>query len=186
MQFPKIKHKAELKFRQRSILFYKIIMIIGCCPVPIIIFINHWNSKLGTTKIVPIMGADTILLAYYISLLLVVSIWTISPFSFLRIQRLRYSLRKFIEINKFFTINPDTKEINSSMKILYYWESENLYLEVHTKGANFTNHMNDLTLHFQTLLNMKVLAVQDDFASHTTYILVKETSIPIDASEYFK
>lgn len=176
------KHTAKLRTKQPDLTWYFIKFLIGLLPVVCYLFIKQALTFLKETGINLSLPEHLFLTTCAILLINTFYIWFTSPLSFSKIQRMKNLLKKIIEVNKFYYENNELGKIILSMKIKFYWIDNKLYLEIYPNGGQFTHKMNELTSILQTALNMTVIAVQDDFADHTTYILTKEISLPINAT----
>ncbi|MDC2867809.1 hypothetical protein [Bacillus sp. BP-3] len=182
MKIPRYHHKVKFKNKQPDLISYFIKILLGSLPlICYLIIVNTLNNlnEVGISLSLPTYF-------FFIACLILAGTtfytWFKSPLSFSKNQRMSNKLKKIIEVNKFYSENSETHKIILSMIIHFYWIEEKLYLEVYPNGGHYTHKMNDLTLIFQTALNMTVITVQDDYADHTTYILTKETSNFINAT----
>ncbi|WP_336046935.1 hypothetical protein [Solibacillus ferritrahens] len=182
----KLKHTAKLKTKQPDLKAFFIKFFVGALPLLCFYLIKNAlsiNHQFGIN--IPLQ--DYLKLIVYL-LFLINTLFTlyVSPFSFSRVQRMKYTLRKIIEVNNFYYESKELNKIILSMKIKFYWIDNQLYLEVYPNGGKFTHKMNELTPTFQTALNLTVVSVQSDFADHTTYILCSDKDNYIDSTETWK
>ncbi|WP_283749660.1 hypothetical protein [Bacillus mycoides] len=174
------QYKTKLRFKQPPWYRYFAFPLIGFSLGLLCWIINHNLKELGVDYALPHS-----LYMYSILLTLIFSIcsWYFSPISFSKVQRMRKTLKRVIEENKFYYQNSETNKIHSSMVIKFQWNQERLILKVYPEGAKYSSKMNELTTIFQTALNMTVISVQEDFANHSTYILTSETDNFIDSTD---
>lgn len=176
------KHTVKLRKKQYDTLGYLLLILRGAIPLISYLLISKVLNDFPLPGINFQIPIELLLVSIVILLTNTFFVWYLSPISFSKVQRIKNTLKKIIEINKFYYENKELNKILNSMVFKFYWADSNLYIEVYPNGAAFTNKMNELTSIFQTSLNMTVIAAQDDFANHTTYILTKESSLPINAT----
>ncbi|SEN61919.1 hypothetical protein SAMN04487786_4106 [Paenisporosarcina quisquiliarum] len=176
------KHKVKLRTKQPDLIAYLIKLLLGTLPFVCYFLIDKALTILKEVGISLSLPDYFFLIACVILMINTLSVWYMSPLSLSETQRMKNLLRKIIEVNKFYYENNELNKIILSMVIKFYWLDNKLYLEIYTNGGQFTHKMNELTSILQTALNMTVLAVQDDYADHTTYILTNETSNIINAT----
>ncbi|WP_369381525.1 hypothetical protein [Lysinibacillus fusiformis] len=171
------KYKVKLRYKQPPIYIYFLIPMIGlvfllfCFTLEKAVLMLNGNFSFPTH--IYIVGTlITIILTLF-------SIYK-SPISFSKIQRLKFKMKKIIEENKFYYENE--KRIVSSMLIKFYWLENDLFLEVYPQGGKYSLKMDDLTLMFQTSLNLTVISVQNDYPNHTKYILSDSLNNFIDST----
>ncbi|MGR6899381.1 hypothetical protein [Rummeliibacillus sp. BSL5] len=176
-------HKAKLKTKQQGWFIPIKYSILAVIPLIINFTFTTMSKTLKEINIIFEIPNLSKSIVFLWLILFLITAWYLSPISFSKIQRMRYKLKQIIEVNQFYYENKDLNKITLSMLIKFYWLEDNLYLEVYPNGGKYTHKMNELTEIFQTSLNMTVIAVQDDFANHTTYILSKETDNYIDSTD---
>jgi len=176
------KHKVKLRTKQPDLISYLIKVLLGTLPLVSYFLIERALLILKEISIILTLPDHFFLIACAILLINTFYTWFASPISFSKTQRMKNSLKTIIEVNNFYYENTELSKIILSMVIKFYQLDNKLYLEVYPNGGQFTHKMNELTSTFQTALNMTVIAVQDDYADHTTYILTNKSSLPINAS----
>lgn len=112
--------------------------------------------------------------------------WYFSTYSFSKVKRTKYILKKIILENGFYFAFKNEIFVRSSLIVLFYWEKQDLFLEVYPNGGSYSNKIDDLTKNFETAFNMTVLSVQNDSSNHTTYHLTKASSLVIDTTDYWR
>lgn len=172
------KYKVKLRYKHPPIYLYFLFPLIGVLTTLFLFLLENLILIIDDNISFPIS-----LYLYGILITIIFVIFSIykSPASFSRSQRIKLKLRKVIEENNFFYEN-HKRRIVSSMTIVFYWIEDNLVLEVYPHGAKYSLKMNDLTLIFQTALNMTVISIQNDYANHTNYILSNVSNNVIDVS----
>lgn len=175
-----LKYKTKLRFKQPPWYWYLVFPWTGLGLCVLCWAIDYSFNLLNINYALPKLFY---LLAILTTILLALFAWFISPLSFSKVQRMRRKLKRIIEENKFYYQNSESQEIRSSMIIKFKWIEEKFFLEVYPNGGKYTSKMNELTTIFQTALNMNVIAVQEDFADHTTYILSNESDNHIDSTD---
>lgn len=182
MKKPRYHHKAKLKTKQPDLISYLSKLLLGAVPLICYFMILKSFIILNDIGISFTLPKYFLFSAYLIFISSCFYILHTSPLSFSVNQRMINKLKKIIEVNNFYYENKETHKITLSMVIKFYWMDNKLHLEIYPSGGQFTNKMNELTSTFQTALNMTVIAVQDDHADHTTYILTKKSSSPINVT----
>lgn len=180
------KHKVKLETKQPDLIAYFQKILLGSIPIFIFYFLDMTFRSLAVLNITSIVIPEVFLnLAWLFFFLNIIGVWFISPISFSKVQRTKHLFKEIIENNNLYYESDLYEKITSSLEIVFYWESNNFYIEVYPQGDNTTSKMNDLAANFQTKFNMFVLSVQDDYPNHTTYILTKESSVAIDSSDFW-
>lgn len=174
------KYKAKLRFKQPIWYQYLAIPLLGLVLIGICFALDYTldNSflKINVPQSIFIYLAIGTFIATFIT-------WYISPLSFSKVQRTKRILKKIIEENKFYYANSETNKIHSSMLIKFYWDKNDLILNIYPLGGKYAAKMNELTVIFQTAFNMTVVTVQDDYADHTTYVLSNTVNNYIDSTD---
>lgn len=183
MKYYHYKHKVKLRTKQPDLISYLIKVLLGTLPLVCYFLIERALIILKEIGIVLTLPDHFFLIACVILLINTFLTWFTSPLSFSKTQRMKNSLKKIIEANKFYYENNELSKIILSMEIKFYQLDNKFYLEIYPNGGQFTHKMNELTSTFQTALNMTVIAVQDDYADHTTYILTNKSSLPINVTD---
>lgn len=176
------KYKAKIKSKQPGWYWYFSFPLIGIGFYMLCLATEQFTKSLEALNIYLNFPGYFYLLSIIATLLLSLFAFSISPITPFKIQRTRIKLKRIIEENGFFYEDSETKIIKSSMIIKFYWENQNLNLEVYPNGGKYTSRMNELTAIFQTTFNMNVIAVQADYPNHTTYILSNEENNYIDVT----
>lgn len=178
MKYTQLKHTAKLKRKQPTKIMNLARLLIGIMPLACLLAIKTTLNNLLVQDISIPTTIYIIVIAFPIVNTLVH--WLLGSWSPFKLQRIKNTLKKVIEVNGFYYENADTGKITLSMIIKFYKIDDNLHLEVYPCGGKFSNKLNDLTPIFQTALNLTVISVQDDHPNHTTYILKDNVSNVIE------
>ncbi|HDR8106643.1 MAG: hypothetical protein M3Z48_01385 [Lactobacillus sp.] len=173
------QYKTKLRFKQPPWYRYLALPLLSISIGVLCWIINYNLRELNINYALP---NSIYLYSLLFTMLFGLFSWYISPISFSKVQRTRRILKRVIEENKFYYQDSEAHAIRSSMIIKFKWHNDQFILDVYPEGAKYSSKMNELTTIFQTALNMTVIAVQEDFANHTTYVLSKETNNYIDST----
>lgn len=176
------KHTVKLRKKQHDSIGYFLLVLRGAMPLIAYLLISKVLNDFplpGFSFKIPI---ELLFVTILIFLTNTFFVWHFSPVSISNVQRIKNTLKKIIEINKFYYENKELNKILNSMVFKFYWANSNLYIEVYPNGAAFSNKMNELTSIFQTSFNLTVTSVQSDFADHSTYVLSDTTNNYIDVT----
>lgn len=176
------KHTVKLRKKQYDTIGYLLLILSGAIPLIGYLLISKVLKDFPFPGLNFIMPIELLFVTIFIFITNTLFVWHFSPVSLSKVQRIKNTLKKIIEINKFYYENKELNKILNSMLFKFYWVDSNLYIEVYPKGAAFTNKMNELTTIFQTALNLTVISVQSDFADHTIYVLTVTTNNVIDST----
>lgn len=176
------KHTVKLRKKQYDTIGYLLLILRGAMPLIAYLLISKVFNDFPFPGLSFKMPIELLFVTILIFITNTFFVWHFSPVSLSKVQRIKNTLKKIIEINKFYYENKELSKILNSMVFKFYWADSNLYIEVYPSGAAFTNKMNELTSIFQTALNLTVISVQSDFADHTIYVLTDTTSKVIDST----
>lgn len=151
-----LKYNVGFKRKQPCFTFYLSFPMVGISLFTISLI--HTNSLL-------------IHLFFFIVMIMLLFLCLyLSPLSPSKIRRLKIKLKKIIEINGFYHENKETKKIISSMKFKFWYDNNQLFIDVYPNGGKYSKSMNELNSVLETGLALSIESVQDDYPDHTTYI----------------
>jgi hypothetical protein len=176
------KHTVKIRKKQHDSFGYILLVLRGAMPLIAYLLISKVLNDFPFPGLNFKMPIELLFVTILIFITNTFFIWHFSPVSLSKVQRIKNTLKKIIEINKFYYENKELNKILNSMVFKFYWADSNLYIEVYPNGAAFTNKMNELTSIFQTSLNLTVISVQSDFADHSTYVLSNTANNFIDVT----
>ena len=176
------KHTAKLRRKQPTTLHLLARFSIGILPLICLLTIKSTLSNILSKDIsIPISVYSLAIALLFINTFF---LWIFSKRSPIKTLKIRSILQQVIEVNNFYYENKESGYITHSMIMKFYFVRNELHIEVHPNGGKYSAKMNNLTQILQTALNLNVISIQDDYASHTTYILKDSTNNYIEVTDW--
>lgn len=176
------KHTAKLRRKQPTTLHLLVRFWVGIMPFICVLTVESTLSNILSKEIYLPTAVHFVALSILITNTLL--IWFFSKRSPFKALKIRSILKQVIEVNGFYYENKESGIITHSMEMKFYMINDELFIEVYPNGGKYSSKMNDLTQILQTALNLTVISIQDDHASHSTYILKDSTNNYIETTDW--